>query len=126
MGTDSTGLGTRPPGLPRLRTLDGAAHTDDDDVESLLERASDALGRGDGEAAMRLAEAALLLEPENSDARAIITFARFRERKKPRADNAALARRAMVEAVDRQRFSGDDAGLQFSSAGLLLAGVVGL
>lgn len=100
MGADSTGLGTRPPGVPRLRTLDGAAQTDDDDVESLLERASDALGRGDGEAAMRLAEAALSLEPENSDARAIITFARFRERKKPRADNAAARRRLSVLFCD--------------------------
>ena len=71
-----------------MQTPDGTAHTEDD-IDALLERASDALARGDGDSAVQLAETALSLDPANPDARAIITFARFRAKKKPRADNAA-------------------------------------
>lgn len=79
---------------------DGSTRTYEDDVDSLLERASDALGRGDGDTAVRLAESALELDSDNPDARAIITFARFRAKKKPRTDTAAARRRLTVLFCD--------------------------
>ncbi len=79
---------------------DGSTRTDEDDIDSLLERASDALGRGDGDTAVQLAEAALAFDSENPDARAIITFARFRAKKKPRTDTAAARRRLTVLFCD--------------------------
>ena len=82
-----------------MQVLDGVAQSNED-VDVLLERASDALARGDGESAMQFAESALAMEPENPDALAIITFARFRARKKPRADNAAARRRLSVLFCD--------------------------
>lgn len=72
----------------------------DGELDSLLESAAHSLERGDGERAVTLAEAALALEPDNADALAIVTFARFRARKTLRPDSGGARRRLTVVFCD--------------------------
>lgn len=69
-------------------------------IDSQLERAAESLEHGDTERAMALAEAVLTIDPENADAQAIVTFARFRARKTPRTDSTAARRRLTVLFCD--------------------------
>jgi class 3 adenylate cyclase/tetratricopeptide (TPR) repeat protein len=58
-------------------------------IDALLEQATQAIDRGDTARAVELAESAFALDPDNEDARAIVAFARFRSRR--RSPEAAVA-----------------------------------
>lgn len=51
-------------------------------IDALLEQATQAIDSGDTTRAVELAESAFALDPDNEDARAIVAFARFRSRRR--------------------------------------------
>jgi class 3 adenylate cyclase/tetratricopeptide (TPR) repeat protein len=51
-------------------------------IDALLEQATQAIDSGDTARAVELAESAFALDPDNEDARAIVAFARFRSRRR--------------------------------------------
>jgi class 3 adenylate cyclase len=68
----------------------------EEQLDALLEQATQEIDRGNTQRAVAIAESAVALDPENEDARAIVAFARFRSR---RRSLESAAGKSLADAV---------------------------
>jgi class 3 adenylate cyclase len=74
---------------------DSANADHEEQLDALLEQATQEIDRGNTQRAVAIAESAVALDPENEDARAIVAFARFRSRRR----SLESAGQSLVDAV---------------------------